>query len=346
MSFKQKMNSLKKYDVVKNSYKFFIGSATIILIGIIVFVLFGFNLGMDFTGGTVLQIKVGAALEQGDTYTTYTNEIATILEDNGLTLSLKQLEGEGDSASILVRFQDISGYSESQMSDLIDTVTAQIEDTLNPGDVNPSFQIEQSQRIGPSATASLLLNAFLAVLIATILILIYIAFRFELLSGLAAILALIHDVLVMSSLVLIFQIEINSAFIAALITIIGYSINDTIVVFDRVRENRRNDVYEHENNAFIVNKSIRETFVRSVNTSLTTLFTITVLAVISVSSIREFAIPIIFGLIAGTYSSIFIATPIWALVNDHTRPRNRNAKTLATIKVKETTSKEDNKITV
>lgn len=331
MNFVNKLkNSLNNFDIVKHAKGFMIGSASLILVGILVIIFFGFNLGIDFTGGTVLKIKIGSTLENAGVYDTYISQIETVLEDNNLSLSLKQQEGTGEDANIIIRFQDIGGYTETEMQEVITQVKLDLETALSITE----DQIEDSQRIGPSATASLLLNALLAVLFATILILIYIAFRFELLSGLSAIVALIHDVLIMLALVAIFRLQINSAFIAALITIIGYSINDTIVVFDRVRENRRKESYKERSHADIVNISIRETIVRTLNTSLTTLFTITVLAIISVDTIREFAIPIIFGLIAGTYSSIFIATPIWAIVNDRTRPKNKHAKTLVTKKDK------------
>ena len=336
MNFLKKIkNSLKDFDTVKKSKGFMIGSGTVILIGLLIIIFFGFNLGIDFTGGTVLKIKVGSTLEDAGVYNSYIIQIETVLQNNNLVLSLKQQEGTGEDANIIFRFQDISGYTEEQMATVITEVKAELVTALS---VDES-QVQDSQRIGPSATASLLLNALLAVLIATVLILIYIAFRFELLSGLAAILALFHDILIMLALVAIFRLQINSAFIAALITIIGYSINDTIVVFDRVRENRQKDSYKNNTNSEVVNISIRETFTRTINTSLTTLFTITVLAIISVPTIREFAIPIVFGLIAGTYSSIFITTPIWAIVNDKTRPKNKGTKTLSNVKVK--TEKQD-----
>lgn len=315
-------NSLDKLNIVKNAKKFFIGSAIVILAGILVVALAGFNLGIDFTGGTVININAGSEIETSATYNTYVEQIETVLEDNGLSLSLAQKEGEGETATIVIRFQDISGASEAEMATVTDQVKIDIATTLNLLEED----IQDSQRIGASATTSLLLNAFLALLIATVLILVYVAFRFEVLSGVSAIIALVHDILIMCSLVAIFQIEINSAFIAAVITIVGYSINDTIVVFDRVRENREKDIYKNETNAKVVNISVKETIVRTLNTSITTLFTITILAVLSVATIREFAIPIIFGLIAGTYSSIFIATPFWAIISDKSRKNNKPTK--------------------
>ena len=336
MNFIKKwLKSLKSYDLVKHTKKYLLGSASIMLVGLLVVIIFGFNLGIDFTGGTVLKIKIGSTLEQPGVYETYTSQIETVLQNNGLKLSLKQQEGVGEDANIMIRFQDIKGYSEEEMQEVTEEVKAEIVATLSILE----NQVQDSQRIGPSATAALVLNALLAVLFATILILIYIAFRFELLSGLSAIIALFHDVLIMLALVAIFRLQINGAFVAALITIIGYSINDTIVVFDRIRENRQKESYKEKTNADIVNISIRETMFRTLNTSVTTLLVITVLAVFSVPAIREFAIPIIFGLISGTYSSIFIAAPIWAVVSDKTKPRNKHAKTLKD-KVKNTEQKE------
>ena len=150
--------------------------------------------------------------------------------------------------------------------------------------------------------------------------LVYIVIRFELLSGLAAVVALAHDMLMMVCFMAIFHIELNSSFIAALITVLGYSINNTIIIFDRVRENMRFMFGKKGPNgklikpAYIANKSVQETVWRSINTTITTLITISLVAIIGVSSIRIFALPIIFGLISGTYSSIFLAPTIWSML--------------------------------
>lgn len=162
---------------------------------------------------------------------------------------------------------------------------------------------------------SILASGYVCLICNNIFSLIYIWIRFELLSGLSALVALIHDALIMSALVLIFRTRINSSFIAAILTIVGYSINDTIVVFDRIRENTKR--FKHSlNKEQIVDKSVSETIVRSLNTSITTLFTITALYILGVQSIKEFALPLIVGIISGTYSSIFIASPFWVAMNN------------------------------
>ncbi len=170
----------------------------------------------------------------------------------------------------------------------------------------------------------MLTNALLAICLSIVLMLVYIAFRFEVSSGLSAIVALLHDILIMFSFMAIFHIEINSTFIAALITILGYSINNTIIVFDRIRENMRSVFHKNSTATFIANTSIKETLMRSVNTSVTTLLTITMVALIGVSSIRIFALPIIVGLLAGTFSSIFISPSVWALWKDRKRKSRKS----------------------
>jgi len=141
--------------------------------------------------------------------------------------------------------------------------------------------------------------------------LLYIAIRFEFWSGIAAVLSLAHNVLILMSIYAIFQLNINTTFIAAILTIVGYTINDTIVTFDRIREITRK--VRKVPFTDIVNRGVNETLVRSINASLTTLLTIVILYFVGVQSIKEFALPIIIGILVGTYSSIFIASPLWSM---------------------------------
>ena len=145
-------------------------------------------------------------------------------------------------------------------------------------------------------------------IIAIVLMLVYIAIRFKFASALAAVTCLCHDVLIMLTFYTIFQIPVNTNIIAALLTILGYSINATIIIFDRVRENSRRMDTDF---ADVVNASVRETFTRSLNTTLTTLFTIGMIYILGVSSIRNFALPIIIGLVAGFFSSVFLSGMLW-----------------------------------
>ncbi|MFA6860733.1 MAG: protein translocase subunit SecF [Clostridia bacterium] len=310
LSFQSKINNLK-FDFFKNAKWFMLASATIILAGIILFFTIGFNLGIDFTGGTILSVGVKESI--GTTVTqTKVNEVLT---SNGIANAVFQVSGTESGESISVRYQDISGKTEEQMNDINDLIITEILEELEYTTDEDIALVQAASRIGATASSELILNAFVAVLVSSVLILLYVAFRFEVSFGLSAIISLLHDVFMMCSLTIIFNIEINSSFIAAIITIIGYSINDTIIVYDRMRENLKKGYYAHADKSILINDSIKQTMLRNLYTSLTTLFTITILAFVGIPSIQQFALPIIFGIVAGTYSSILIASPLWAFVN-------------------------------
>lgn len=310
-------NFMKKDFHIVNNFKYFIIAPILILIvGIFVLGFAGFNLGLDFTGGTVISV----AFEQNVTNAEYKEKesmIISVLKDHGITKYTLQKQGENSMPTVSIKFQDVKGVD---MEELAETIKTDLATRLEFDE----DQITNSGRIGASASSKLLTNALLSVGLATLFILIYIAIRFELYSGLSAIIALLHDVIIMCSLVAIFRIQVNSSFIAAVITIVGYSINNTIVIFDRVRENLRKESYSTYTNAQIVDISIKDTITRSLYTTITTLLAVVMLAIIGVSDIREFVIPIIFGLIAGTYSSIFLAPSLWSFMYR----RNKDKKLL------------------
>ena len=174
-----------------------------------------------------------------------------------------------------------------------------------------AIKVISEDKVSATVGSELLGSSLQALLIAAVLMLIYISFRFELLSGLSAVLALVHDVLIMLSMYAIFRLPVNTSFIAAMLTIIGYSINATIVIFDRIRENTK--YLKKETFSNIVNTSIWQSMGRSINTTVTTLIAIVMIYILGVTSVREFALPIIIGLLCGTYSSIFLAGSFWCL---------------------------------
>ncbi len=187
-----------------------------------------------------------------------------------------------------------------------------------------SDQPLESNNISAAISNEILTSAILAVIVACVLMLIYITIRFEFTSGAAAVLALVHDTLMMISFYAIFRIPVNSSFIAAILTIIGYSINATIVIFDRVRENRK--YLKKEGFGEVCEKSIRQTLRRSMNASGTTLVSLIVLYILGSQSIREFALPLMVGVIVGTYSSIFLAGPTWNLFRGNKGSVKKKAK--------------------
>ena len=317
-TIKEFLNSVKakkELPITKNRKYFFAFSSLVLFIGLVITLIFGFNLGLDFTGGTIITVRMGEELEVGTNYTDYVTTIEGILNENGLELGSHQKQGEGTDSAIVVRYQDIAGMSEEEMNDLGETVKDQIDLALN-SEHNAGFRIDDTQRIGATSSGELLMYAMLALLATMVLILIYLAIRFELVSGLVTLMVLLHDVLIMCALVAIFQIQINSAFIAAIITIAGYSINNTIIVFDRIRENRANEKFKDYSNAKLADISVRDVLTRTINTSFTTIIIILLLAILGVPSIREFAVPIIFGLVSGIYSATCIAPSLWALIMD------------------------------
>ena len=271
-------------------------SLTIILLAVVLTLCGrGMNLGLDFAGGLSMPYDLGQSASQPD--------VAALL---GGEYSVT-IQGEGRNEA-LVRIKSVGA---EDIQDVQAAVTAKLQSAYPSA--APTGDVSY---VGPVAGATLVKNAITSVLIASVLMLIYIAFRFDFHSGVAAVLALLHDVAVMLAFMVILRdvIELNSSFIAAALTIVGYSINDTIVVFDRIRENAKEK--PDMPRADVVSLSVRECLGRTVMTTVTTLVTITALYILGVPAIKEFALPIIVGVIAGTWSSNLISGYIWAWLEE------------------------------
>ncbi len=199
----------------------------------------------------------------------------------------------------------------------MDDVTSQVRAQLEQGMTAkyPNFRFVSIDHVSAIAGHDLLSNAIKALLIAFVCMLIYIAIRFSPLSGAAALLALVHDILIMCSFMIFFRhfFQVNSSFIAAILTIVGYSINNTIIIFDRIRETRAKPGYTQVDLMEVVEVSVGSTLSRTINTTLTTLFTLVCLYLFGVSSIKEFAFPLLVGMLAGTYSSVLLSGQVWAM---------------------------------
>lgn len=280
------------------------------------------NIGIDFQGGSLLTTEMDGADMINENYDRNLSIIESVLNDNGLTLSVAQKSGDN---TIIVRYTNVvNGVSYSgedkaeEMTEINNRVETQIREKFEQEYANTaSLSVTTSvSMIGASASARLLRTAFLSVGIAILLILIYIIFRFDAFSGISAVVALLHDVLIMFAFTIIFRIQVNSSFVAAIITIVAYSINNTIIVFDRVRKNVKNNKKAGINvdPMEVANVSVTRTMTRSLFTTLTTMITVLCLVIFGVASIREFALPILFGLIGGFFSSVFIAPSLWALM--------------------------------
>ncbi len=291
----------KNFSPTKFSKYVWMFSGAIILVGIIMFAVMGFNLGMDFTGGNIVRVE-GAAQITDAQMTEITNVANDVLKEYGLEVATAQHEGE-TRETVSIQYQNADGVAD--MTDINNELVSALSEAF------PQYTVVNAESKSATTSSELLTNALLAVIIALIFIMIYIAVRFEFLSGIAALITLFHDVLIMCACVVIFQIQINSTFVAALITVLGYSINNTIIIFDRVRENLRKPSLEHLSNREIADLSVKQTLNRTLNTSITTIVSVLLLACVGIPQMTEFVVPILIGLIAGTYASIFISAPLW-----------------------------------
>ncbi len=239
-----------------------------------------------------------------------------VISDGGAVI-VKFQNGDGDVEEVnnkirLALMEEFGYISLPENTDIMSLDDSTVQSYIDG--TNYSALIANGGVTTASASSELMMRSFLALLVAIVLILIYVAIRFELTSGLAAILALFHDIIITSSIMLICRVQINSAFIAALITILGYSINNTIIIFDRIRENvKMSKNLGKINNFEVADRSVRQTLTRSILTTLTTFIMIFLVTVIGVSDIQEFAFPIMIGILSGFYSSIFLTPGLWAI---------------------------------
>lgn len=284
---------MKSINVTNNKIKYLLIPIIIVIAGIVMYFVQGFNFDIEFMGGIKMQVNMGQTFKN--------EEVSSYLEEKtGVTPIIVQTVGDGTQASI--KTQPIKEEKKNEIySALKEKYGLQDDAPMSVTSASASFG-NQVQR-----------KALIYTLIAILCILAYIAIRFEWRSAITAIIALIINIFVMMAVYTISYTPLNTTFIAAMLTVIGYSINNTIVVFDRIRENMKGyNSKKGETISEITNRSINESMGRTINTTLTTLITIVVLYIVGVQSIKEFAFPLIVGVLAGAYSSIFIASPWWA----------------------------------
>ncbi len=275
-------------DIIKNRKIFYSVSLAIIILGLVLMAVNGLNYGIDFTGGTSIQIKIGKMIT--------VDEAREVMKEYDKEASIVHVGSNKDEIII----KSNKDFNNDEISKIIDKFVERFDID------EKEFQSERFESVmGDEIKKKALLSAS----IAAVAMLIYITWRFELKFAIAAIIALLHDVLVTLSIYAIFKIPANSAFIAAILTILGYSINDTIVIFDRIREETR--LNPRRSIEDTINGSIKKSLTRTINTSLTTLVAVVILYIVGVEDVKVLALPLIFGIISGTYSSLFIASPIW-----------------------------------
>ncbi|QGQ95425.1 protein translocase subunit SecF [Paenibacillus psychroresistens] len=284
-----------KFDIVKNRNRYFMISIIITLIGILSLAIFGLNKGVDFKAGTTLDITVpGKTLEK--------IQVVKIINDS-LTYQPSTTTIAEDRAS--ARFDKV-------------LTMIQVNTVMDAFDKFYGVKVEHEESTVDTELANeLAIQAIVAVLIASLGIMLYIIIRFEWRFALSAVVGLFHDAFMVIAIFSIFRWEVNLPFVAAVLTIIGYSINDKIVVFDRVRENLRfAKIKGYDDLSELVNRSIWQTMSRNINTIMTVLIGAVCLFVFGSEGIRIFSLAMIVGLISGAYSSIFIASPLWLVMKN------------------------------
>ena len=255
----------------------------------------GLNYGIDFVGGTIITMDLHTKFD--------TTETRTITDKYDKCAEITYA-GDGQTQIVISTQKDLSTEERQEIfDDFKEAYSLKDADLISVDTVTPTVGSEMTK------------NAIIAVAIAIVLMLIYIWLRFELFFGISAVLALVFDMVNLIGFYSLFQIQVNTPFIAAILTILGYSINDTIVVFDRIRENQRMGLYTLDKN-MLVNVSVTQTIKRSIYTVVTTLLAIVSLYIFGVTEIQNFALPLIVGIISGCYSSIWVASPIWLVLQE------------------------------
>lgn len=286
--------------------KYFVSvSLLVMLVALIMSIAgYGLNMGIDFSGGTLLTYNMNTEFDTGD--------IEQALRESGIQDMQVSKAEESETlkhiAGIRVKTLETT-EAETQLREELETLLLE---------KYPQMTFMSSDYVGAVTGRDLVSNAIQAILIASLLTLVYIAIRFDFYSGASVVVGLLHDILVMVSLTVILRafIQINSSYIAAVLTILGYSTNNTIVIFDRIRENRAMSGSAGKSRHEIVTQSVKETLNRTINTTITTLVMIVLLYALGVDAIRQFALPLILGMVACFYSSLFISGHLWAWFMD------------------------------
>ncbi len=296
-----------RINFVNIGHKFFLFSIVVVIAGAIILPIFKMNLGIDFASGTRIDLQSKQA-----------TTVSNIHKD------LKELNIDVKEEDIVPTGDDNKGFAVRTLGVLSKDEIAKTKTFFND-----KYGTEPNvSTVSPTIGKEIARNAFIAVLIASLVIILYVSIRFRFTYALSAVIALLHDAFVMIVMFSLFQIEVDLTFIAAILTIIGYSINDSIVTFDRNRElykqkKRVRDIKDLEE---IVNSSIRQTIGRSINTVLTVLFPVITLLIFGSESLRNFSLALLIGLVVGTYSSIFVASQIWLMLENRRLKKGKNKK--------------------
>lgn len=286
---------MHRFSIVKNYKYFFAVTIIFLLVGIGSMFMKGFNLGIDFTGGSLIDLKFDKQVS--------VEQVRDVLKEEGLGNSIIQLETSEENTvvanAVLIRTGIITDKKNSQ-------VLSSLKNKLG------NYQINRVEQVGATVGGELVRQALIAISLSWLLMIVYITFRFEFRFGVASIVALIIDTTVVLCYFSLFHKEIDSSFVAALLTVIGYSVNGTIVNFDRIRENLKGHKRSDDLNQ-LIDKSIWQCMTRSIYTTITSLFAVIAIFVFGGETIKNFAFAMLVGFSSGFYTSTFLAGPLWKM---------------------------------
>lgn len=285
---------MARFDIIGKRKIWYAISSLLIIASLFFMVTRGFNMGIDFTGGTIMDLRFEKAVN--------INDVRAVLNEYNLSNSTIQLSGESSSSTesenVMIRTVDLEEQERKE-------VMAGLTDKLG------AYQVLREEKVGATMGTELIMNAIYATIISWLLIIAYVSYRFEFKFGISAVLGLVHNVIIVLGAFALTQRQIDSSFVAALLTIIGYSINDTIVIFDRIRENLKLHFRKNGDIVELVNTSIYQTMTRSIYTVSTVLFATFALYFFGGDTTKDFAFALLIGFFCGAYTSIFIASPLW-----------------------------------
>jgi preprotein translocase subunit SecF len=302
---------MARFDIIGKRKIWYAISSLLIIASLFFMVTRGFNMGIDFTGGTIMDLRFEKAVN--------INDVRAVLNEYDLSNSTIQLSGESSSSTesenVMIRTVDLEEQERKE-------VMAALTDKLG------SYQVLREEKVGATMGTELIMNAIYATIISWLLIIAYVSYRFEFKFGISAVLGLAHNVIIVLGAFALTQRQIDSSFVAALLTIIGYSINDTIVIFDRIRENLKLHFRKNGDIVELVNTSIYQTMTRSIYTVSTVLFATFALYFFGGDTTKDFAFALLIGFFCGAYTSIFIASPLWVTFRRYS-DKKRLAKRMA-----------------
>lgn len=294
------------FDWIGHRRTFYLLSAFLVVASLVLVATKGLNLGIDFTEGTLLERSFDRTVSE--------TEIREALADPALAgadLGTPQIQHLDGGRSVLIRVRALDNETIATIDQVLEERFGQVE-------------VLRTEVVHPVVGKELLRNALIALALAAVGVLIYVSFRFEPSFGVMAIAADLHDAIIAVGVLALLGWELNTSFIAAILTVVGYSINDTIVIYDKIRELR--DRNPKLSPAELANQGIQQSLRRSINTSLTTLIAVAALLVLGGETLKVFAMTLLVGILAGTYSSICLASPLWVSWNEWVRHRSGRAR--------------------